>query len=186
MDGTQSPHDVVGHTDVHTVSMKGAMELLSSGELFPFLHLACLATIGHLGASLWPGIESAFLNVPVCSMVTVALSLIVLVLKIVEIVSVSLQHPWLCSLHTVCFAKKIVSKSFYKKFDQKSKTDFFSICFLSCFWAFLDEGSSKTRQTKYRKNKSDPSPFSYSDPPTHHGGHRFVFAGPLPLAICDT
>jgi hypothetical protein len=29
------------------------------------------------------------------------------------------------------FATKIVSKSFYKKFDQKSKTDFFSICFIT-------------------------------------------------------
>jgi hypothetical protein len=32
------------------------------------------------------------------------------------------------------FAKKIVSKSFYQKIDQKSKTDF-----------FFGEGSSKTR-----------------------------------------
>jgi hypothetical protein len=47
---------------------------------------------------------------------------------------------------------------------------------------FLDEGSSKTRLKKYRKNKSDPSPFSYSDPPTHHGGPRLFFvAGPLKL-----
>ena len=101
MDGTQSPHGVVGHADVQTFGLTGAMELLSFGELFPFLHLACLATIGHLSASLWPGVESAFLNVPVCSMVTVVLSLIVLILKIVEIVSVSLQHPWVCSLHDV-------------------------------------------------------------------------------------
>jgi hypothetical protein len=43
------------------------------------------------------------------------------------------------------FAKKIMSKTFYKKFDQKSKTDFFSKIILSRFWAFLDEGSSKTR-----------------------------------------
>jgi hypothetical protein len=83
------------------------------------------------------------------------------------------------------FTKKIVSKSFYKKFDQKSKTDFFSNSFLSRFWAFLDEVSSKTRQKKYRQNKSDPSPFSYSDPPTHHGGRGlpdfrlFFCAGPL-------
>jgi hypothetical protein len=46
------------------------------------------------------------------------------------------------------YTKKIVSKSFYKKFDQESKTDFFSIFFLSRFWAFLDEGSSKTRLKK--------------------------------------
>jgi hypothetical protein len=32
------------------------------------------------------------------------------------------------------------------------------------------------------KNKSDPSPFSYSDPPTHHGGRRFFFAAPWLLA----
>jgi hypothetical protein len=80
------------------------------------------------------------------------------------------------------FTKTIVSKSFYQKFDQKSKTDFFSILFLSRFWAFLDEGSSKTRQKKYQKNQSHPSPFSYSDPPTHHGGPRLFFlAGPLDL-----
>jgi hypothetical protein len=81
------------------------------------------------------------------------------------------------------FTKKIVSKSFYKKFDQKSKTDFFSIFFYHVFGRFsmrLDEGSSKTRLKKYRKNKSDSSPFSYSDPPTHHGGPRpFFWAGPL-------
>jgi hypothetical protein len=77
------------------------------------------------------------------------------------------------------FTKKIVSKSFYKKFDQKSKTDFFSKFVFSRFWAFLDEGSSKTRLKKYRKHKPDPSPFSYSDPPTHHGGHRFFFWRPL-------
>ena len=29
------------------------------------------------------------------------------------------------------FCKKIVSKSFYKNIDQKSKTDFFSICFIT-------------------------------------------------------
>jgi hypothetical protein len=68
------------------------------------------------------------------------------------------------------FTKKIVSKSLYKKFDQKSETDFFTNFLLSRFWAFLDEGRSKTRPKKYRKNKSDPSPFSYSDPTTHHGG----------------
>jgi hypothetical protein len=31
------------------------------------------------------------------------------------------------------------------KIDQKSKTDFFLDLFLSRFWAFLGEGSSKTR-----------------------------------------
>jgi hypothetical protein len=28
---------------------------------------------------------------------------------------------------------------------------------------------------KYQKNKSDPSPLLASDPPTHYGGHRFLF-----------
>jgi hypothetical protein len=59
------------------------------------------------------------------------------------------------------FTKKIVSKSFYKKFDQKPKTDFFSIFFPSRFWAFLDArwGEQKNTNTKkYQTNKSDPSP----------------------------
>jgi hypothetical protein len=70
--------------------------------------------------------------------------------------------------------KKIVSKSFYKKFDQKSKTDFFSNFFNHVFGRFSMRGVQK-HDKKYRKNKSDPIPFSYSDPPTHHGGPRFFF-----------
>jgi hypothetical protein len=42
------------------------------------------------------------------------------------------------------FTKQIGSKKLYKNLDQKSKTDFFSI-YLSRFWAFFGEGSSKTR-----------------------------------------
>jgi hypothetical protein len=44
------------------------------------------------------------------------------------------------------FCKNIVSKSFYKKNDKNSKTDFSSVLFISRFWAFLGEveGSSKT------------------------------------------
>jgi hypothetical protein len=76
------------------------------------------------------------------------------------------------------FTKKIVSKGFYKKFDQKSKTDFFSIFFNHVFGRFSMRGVQKHNKKKIEK-KSDPSPYSYSDPPTHHGGHRFVFAGPL-------
>jgi hypothetical protein len=41
------------------------------------------------------------------------------------------------------------SKNFYKKIDQKSKTDFFSNFILSRLWAFLGEGSIKTRLKKY-------------------------------------
>jgi hypothetical protein len=76
------------------------------------------------------------------------------------------------------FTKKIVSKSFYKKIDQKSKTDFFLIFFNHVFGRFSMRGVQK-HDKKYQKNKSDPSPFSYSDPPTHHGGPRF-FLLPAP------
>jgi hypothetical protein len=79
------------------------------------------------------------------------------------------------------FYKKNRVEKLLKKNSTKNPKPTFSRFVLSRFWAFLDEGSSKTRlKKKYRKNKSDPCPFSYSDPPTHHGGHRsFVLAGPL-------
>jgi hypothetical protein len=62
-----------------------------------------------------------------------------------------------------------------------------------CFWSFFfstflgvsRQGEFKNTTKKYQKNKSDPSPFSYyrySDPPAHHGGHRFFFWRPLVLA----
>jgi hypothetical protein len=41
------------------------------------------------------------------------------------------------------FAKKMVSKSLYKKFDQKSKTDFFSIFFSHVFGRFSMRGVQK-------------------------------------------
>jgi hypothetical protein len=78
------------------------------------------------------------------------------------------------------FAKNIVSKSFYKKFDQKSKTDFFSICFYHVFGRFSARGVQKNDKNNLEKNKSDPIPFSYSGPPTHHGGHRPFFFAPTP------
>jgi hypothetical protein len=68
------------------------------------------------------------------------------------------------------FCKKNRVEKFLQKIRPKIQNRFFLDFFLSRFWAFLDEGSSKTRlKKKYRKNKSDPSPFSYFDPPTHHG-----------------
>jgi hypothetical protein len=63
----------------------------------------------------------------------------------------------------------------FTKNSTKNPKPTFSRFFLSRFWAFLDEGRPKTRLKKCRKNKSDPSPFSYSDPPTHHGGPRLFF-----------
>jgi hypothetical protein len=57
------------------------------------------------------------------------------------------------------------------------------------FRVFFSDGSSKTRLKKYRKNKSDPSPFSYSDPPKKIGGCTtgatdLFFAGPLRGRVC--
>jgi hypothetical protein len=63
---------------------------------------------------------------------------------------------------------KIVSKSFYKKIDKQSKTDFFSI-FLITFWAFLGEGSSKTRFKKNSQTKlTNPGTFLASEEPANH------------------
>jgi hypothetical protein len=46
-----------------------------------------------------------------------------------------------------------VSKGFYKKNDQKSKTDFFSICFISHFWAFLGDASLKNTRKRDKTEK---------------------------------
>jgi hypothetical protein len=47
--------------------------------------------------------------------------------------------------HKKRFTKKIVSKSFLQKIRPKIQNRFFLDFVLSRFWAFLDEGSSKTR-----------------------------------------
>jgi hypothetical protein len=47
--------------------------------------------------------------------------------------------------------QKPCGQGFAKKIDQNSKTVFFSICFLSRFWAFLGEGSSKTPPKQYQQ-----------------------------------
>ena len=48
------------------------------------------------------------------------------------------------------FCKKIVSKSFYKKFDQKSKTDFFSNFFIAAVAVTVrDSGGSWKRRKKH-------------------------------------
>jgi hypothetical protein len=82
--------------------------------------------------------------------------------------------------------KKIVSKSFYKKIDQKPKTDFLSKFVYHVLGRFLmsDEGSSKTRVKKYRKKKKINSTLvlfrTLTHPPTtHHGGHREKNCRPL-------
>jgi hypothetical protein len=60
---------------------------------------------------------------------------------------------------------------------EKSKTDFFSILFYHVFGRFSVRGVQKHDKKISKINKSDPSPFLASDPPTHHGGHRFLFIG---------
>jgi hypothetical protein len=63
------------------------------------------------------------------------------------------SQRWEFKNATKMFCKKIVSKSFYKKFDHKSQTDFpLVLGFLITFWGVLGrfsasgEGSSKTPQ----------------------------------------
>jgi hypothetical protein len=71
-----------------------------------------------------------------------------------------------------------------KKNDQKSKTDFFSIFCYHVFGRFSVTGVQKHDKTNIEK-KSDPILFSYSDPPTHHGGPRLLFfAGTLQGRAC--
>jgi hypothetical protein len=81
------------------------------------------------------------------------------------------------------FTQKSCRKAFTKKTTKQSQTDFRekNSIFFGTFWAFLGEGSSKTRQ-KYRK-KSGPGRFLVSDPPTPRGSpiSFFSFAGPLDL-----
>jgi hypothetical protein len=77
------------------------------------------------------------------------------------------------------FTKQIVSKSFY--FLQK--TDFSSIFFKPRFWAFLDEGSSKTRQKNIPKTNLTLVLFrTLTHPPTTGVTDFFVFAGLLHVA----
>jgi hypothetical protein len=75
------------------------------------------------------------------------------------------------------FAKKIVSKSLYKKIDKKSKTDFFSNFLYHVFGRFSVREVQK-HDKKYWENKSDPIPFSYSDPPTQGVTEFFVLPAP--------
>jgi hypothetical protein len=85
-------------------------------------------------------------------------------------------------------SSKTLQKTFYKtnrvekflqKIRPKTRNRFFLGFVLSHFSTFLGEGSSKTRVKEYRENKPTPGPFSYSDPPTHHGGPRFFWGGGL-------
>jgi hypothetical protein len=76
------------------------------------------------------------------------------------------------TLPTKFYKKKIVSKSFSAK---NPKPTFSRICFYHVFGRFSMRGVPKHDKKNIEKNKSHPSPFSYSDPPTHHGGPRLFF-----------
>jgi hypothetical protein len=73
------------------------------------------------------------------------------------------------------FAKNRVEK-FLQKIDKKSKTNFFSNFFYHVFWAFLGEGSSKTRLKNREKKLTSPGTGLASEEPTNHVKvRRFVF-----------
>jgi hypothetical protein len=72
------------------------------------------------------------------------------------------------------FAKKSSRKVFTKKSTKNPKPTFSRFVFNHVFGSFLVRGVQKHHLKKNRKKKSDPGPFLASDPPTHHGGHRFL------------
>jgi hypothetical protein len=79
------------------------------------------------------------------------------------------------------FAKKIMSKSFYKKFDQKSKTDFFSIFVYHVFGRFSVRGVQK-HDTKISEkiNLTLVLFWPLTHPPTTGVTDFFFIGGPLP------
>jgi hypothetical protein len=70
------------------------------------------------------------------------------------------------------FTKKIVSKSFYKKIDKKSKTDFFLFLDARCFFiTFLGDsrrGEFKNTIKKLTKKLISPGTFLAPEEPTNH------------------
>jgi hypothetical protein len=77
------------------------------------------------------------------------------------------------------FTKKIVSKSFYKKIDKKSKTDFFSILFYHVFGRFSVRGVQKHGKKNSQKNLTNPGSFLASEEPTNHPKARQSVCVPL-------
>jgi hypothetical protein len=76
---------------------------------------------------------------------------------------------------TNTFCKKIVSKSLYKKFDQKSKTDFFSIFFDHVFGGFSVRGVQKHDKKIREKINLTPSLFLTPTHPPTTGVTDFFF-----------
>jgi hypothetical protein len=86
--------------------------------------------------------------------------------------------------------KKICKKNRVEKFLQKVRPQIQNRLFLDffphVFGRFLMRGVQKHVKKINIKKKSDTGLFTYSDPPTHHGGHRFVFWRPLAQAGTHT
>jgi hypothetical protein len=77
--------------------------------------------------------------------------------------------------------KKIVSKFVYKQFDQKSKTDFFSILFYHVFGRFSMRGVQKHDKTNIEKINLTLVLFRTLTHPPTTGVTDFFFAGLLHL-----
>jgi hypothetical protein len=82
------------------------------------------------------------------------------------------------------FTKKIVSKSFYKQIDKKSKTDFFSILVYHVFGRFLVRGVQKHDKKISPKNLTNPGTFLASEEPTNHPKARHFFLSAPWLRYC--
>jgi hypothetical protein len=78
--------------------------------------------------------------------------------------------------------KMFCKKNRVEKFVQKNRPKIQNRCFLDFLYHFFGRfwvrGVQK-HEKKISENKSEPIPFSYSHPPTHHGGHRLFFGRPL-------
>jgi hypothetical protein len=80
------------------------------------------------------------------------------------------------------FCKKNRVEKFLRKIRPQVQNRFFSrICFCHVFGRFSVRGVQK--HDLKQKKISDPSPFLDFDPPTCHGGHRFLFYW-RPLVSC--
>jgi hypothetical protein len=74
------------------------------------------------------------------------------------------SQRWEFKNTTKCVLQKgSCRKVFTKKSTKKNKTDLFSIFFIT-FWAFLREGSSKTRQNNLEKKLISPGTFFFFGP----------------------
>jgi hypothetical protein len=82
--------------------------------------------------------------------------------------------------HKKTLYKKHRVEKLFTKIRPKIQNRFFLDFFNHVFGRFSVRGVRK-HDKKYQQNKSDPIPFSYSDPPTDHGGRRLFFCRPLVL-----